>query len=210
MKPWLLDILACPIDKHYPLKLYIFNFDTNLEEFTDMLQIYENRNIDKIQSTNLVEFSKTEKELLIRDNITVEFNSITNYIHNIISSIKELENIIDKSDNQMSNKCLNLLLSAVQEKIINFTEDASIDNIDSILPELFLLNKYKIGTEIESGVLFCNKCNRWYPIMETIPILLSDEFRDEQKEKIFLSQAIEKNLLDDKFIKQDLKPYNIK
>ena len=33
MKPWLFDILACPIDKHYPLKLYIFKFETNRDEF---------------------------------------------------------------------------------------------------------------------------------------------------------------------------------
>ena len=45
--------------------------------------------------------------------------------------------------------------------------------------------------------------------METIPILLSDEYRDEKKERKFLALAIEKNLLDDKFLKQELKPYKI-
>jgi len=207
MKPWLLDILACPIDKHYPLELYIFNFDTELVVFNEILSIYENREINEIKSTNFIEFS--EKDNKLRDSISIEFNSITNYIGNIVSSIKELENIIDRSNNQVSKKCLEIILSQVQEKIINFSQNADINKIENILPELFLLNKYKVGTEIESGILLCKKCYRWYPIMETIPILLSDEFRDEKKEKEFLSQAIENNLLDDKFIKQELKPYKI-
>ncbi|MFX1277358.1 MAG: Trm112 family protein [Promethearchaeota archaeon] len=209
MKPWLLDILACPLDKFYPLKLYIFNFDTKIEEFNDLLETYEKRDIEQIKNSDIFEITKKDNDILIRDNISIEYNSLTNYINLILSSIKELENIIDNSNNQMSIKCLNLILSDVREKIQTFAENANMENINEILPELFLLNKFKVGTEIESGVLFCENCNRWYPIMETIPMLLSDEFRDEQKEKQFLSQAIEKNLLDDKFLKQDIKPYNI-
>ncbi len=209
MKPWLLDILACPIDKSYPLTLFIFRFDTQIEEFKDMIQVYEKRDIERIKKSKIIEFSENENNILIRDNISIEFNPLTNYIKLIISSIKELENIIDKSDNDITKECLNLLLSDIKNKIIKFSENAIIEEVEKIFPELFLLNKYKIGTEIESGLLFCTKCNRWYPIMETIPMLLSDEFRDEEKEKTFLSRAIEKNLLDDKFIKQELKPFNI-
>lgn len=32
MKPKLMDILACPIDKYYPLKLYVFKGKEEIEE----------------------------------------------------------------------------------------------------------------------------------------------------------------------------------
>ena len=32
MKPWLLNILACPIDKHHPLEAYFFKWETTEEE----------------------------------------------------------------------------------------------------------------------------------------------------------------------------------
>jgi uncharacterized protein YbaR (Trm112 family) len=32
LKPWLLNILACPIDKHHPLEVYFFSFETPKEE----------------------------------------------------------------------------------------------------------------------------------------------------------------------------------
>ena len=32
MKPWLLNILACPIDKHHPLEALFFSWETSEEE----------------------------------------------------------------------------------------------------------------------------------------------------------------------------------
>ena len=125
MKPWLLDILACPIDKFYPLELYIFNFDTDSAAFNEMLSMYENRTVNEIISTGIFEFS--EKNNKLRDKVSIEFHSITNYINNILSSIKELENIIDNSNNSMSKKCLNLILSQVQEKIRRFSQNINIE-----------------------------------------------------------------------------------
>jgi hypothetical protein len=61
--------------------------------------------------------------------------------------------------------------------------------------------------EISSGLLFCNTCTRWYPIIESIPQMLPDEYRDEKNEINFLQTN--KNLMDEKFFKQDLKPYNL-
>jgi len=43
-------------------------------------------------------------------------------------------------------------------------------------------NNYKIKT----GILFCNSCNRWYPIVNGIHILLPDNYRDEKADKEFL------------------------
>ncbi|KKM25652.1 hypothetical protein LCGC14_1592820, partial [marine sediment metagenome] len=52
-----------------------------------------------------------------------------------------------------------------------------------------------------------NKCKRWYPIIETIPQMLPDNYRDEIKEINFLKTN--KNLLNEEFFNQDLKPFNI-
>ncbi len=35
---------------------------------------------------------------------------------------------------------------------------------------------------IEEGILFCNSCFRFYPIVEEIPIILPDELRDKNKD----------------------------
>jgi uncharacterized protein YbaR (Trm112 family) len=32
LKPWLLNILACPIDKHHPLEVYFFSYETPVED----------------------------------------------------------------------------------------------------------------------------------------------------------------------------------
>jgi uncharacterized protein YbaR (Trm112 family) len=37
MKPWLLNILACPIDKHHPLEAYIFSWETPEKETNDIV-----------------------------------------------------------------------------------------------------------------------------------------------------------------------------
>jgi len=34
--------------------------------------------------------------------------------------------------------------------------------------------------EIEEGILICSNCNRWYPIIETIPHMLPDDLREEK------------------------------
>ena len=52
---------------------------------------------------------------------------------------------------------------------INIKEDK--DNADAIITE---------------GILFCNKCYRFYPIIDEIPVLLPDELREKQKDIDFL------------------------
>lgn len=42
-------------------------------------------------------------------------------------------------------------------------------------------------TEIESGLIFCPKCNRYYPIKGTIPVMLPDDLRKEEEDLKFLS-----------------------
>ena len=41
---------------------------------------------------------------------------------------------------------------------------------------------------IQEGILFCNQCSRFYPIIDEIPILLPDELRDRDKDLKFLKR----------------------
>ena len=63
--------------------------------------------------------------------------------------------------------------------------------IDKHYPlELFEINAKENNDNkdviITDGILFCNKCYRFYPIIDEIPILLPDELREKQKDINFL------------------------
>ncbi len=207
MKPWLFDILACPIDKSFPLKLFIFSFETKTEEFQSIISIYEKRDINYIKKEKIIEISRENGTVYLKDNIIMERVQIETYLELIISSINELDYIFDKTDNKLSKKCFEIIKSKVKTKLIEFSKNINPDQIDHLLPELFFLNKIKLEIEIESGLLFCKNCYRWYPIIETIPQMLPDEYRDEKKDIEFLKTN--KNLLDDEFLNQNLKPFSL-
>jgi len=207
MKPWLLDILACPIDKHFPLDLYVFSYETNEEEFKKILNLFEKRDIDLIKKENIIEIHEEKGGIYIRDDLIIEKSLIDTYLNLIISSIKEVNYIHDKSSLKLSKQCLNIIKHDIKDKITNFSNNLEFEQIENILPELYFLNKIKIETEVETGLLFCSECMRWYPIIETIPQMLPDEYRDEKTEIQFLKTN--KDLLDNVFFKQNLKPFNI-
>jgi uncharacterized protein YbaR (Trm112 family) len=207
MKPWLFDILACPLDKHFPLKLYIFSFETPSEDFKSFIEIYETKDLDLIRKEEIIKVFQEESKTLISDNLVIEKTEFTAYLMSIISSIDELQNIYDNSSNNLSKKCFTMIKSIIKKKILDYITNNDPSRIEEIYPELYFLNKIKMETEIESGILFCTKCNRWYPIIETIPQMLPDEYRNEEKEVEFLKNN--KNLLDEAFLNQELKPYNL-
>jgi uncharacterized protein YbaR (Trm112 family) len=207
MKPWLFDILACPIDKYFPLKLYIFTYETNDATFKSYLEMLKSKNIDKLKKENIIKTYREDGKVFLKDNVIIEKNPIKKYISLIISSIDELTNIYDLSTYEYSKKCFKVMMSQVKNNIIEFEKINDIEKLDSILPELYFINKIKVETEIETGILFCEECNRWYPIIDTIPQMLPDEYRDEKKEISFL--RTNKNLLDEEFLKQNLKPFNL-
>ncbi len=67
--------------------------------------------------------------------------------------------------------------------------------------------------EIETGVIYCPNCGRWYPIIEEIPRMLPDELRNEKEELSFLesiAQDLKKTAPDiaDKILTQG-KPFNL-
>lgn len=56
-----------------------------------------------------------------------------------------------------------------------------------------------IRREVVDGILICDRCERWYPIIEEIPHMLPDELRSEGEDKAFLEKfrkMIPKQVLD--------------
>ncbi len=207
MKPWLFDILACPIDKSFPLELYIFSLETRSEDIQSFVKIYKTRNIDVINDEDIINIYNEEGGQYYKDNIVIQKQKLEEYIELIISSIDELEYINDNSPSKLITRYLDILKTEIKEKIIKFSKNPEVKQFNQILPELYLLNKFKLEIEIKSGILFCKKCERWYPIIETIPQMLPDNYREKKKEIEFLKNN--KNLLNKEFFYQDLKPFNI-
>ena len=169
--------------------------------------MYDKRDLDQVKKEEIIKIRTENENSYIKDNVIIETNPLEVYIDLIISSITELINIVDKSPYDISKKSFELVKTDIKQKIIDFSKNIKKNEIDEILPELYFINKLKIETEIDSGILLCEKCNRWFPIIDTIPQMLPDEYRDEKKDIKFLQTN--KNLLDDEFLKQDLKPFNI-
>ncbi|NWG09202.1 MAG: Trm112 family protein [Nitrososphaerales archaeon] len=46
--------------------------------------------------------------------------------------------------------------------------------------------------QIVNGIITCQNCDRWYPIIEEIPHMLPDELRNEKEDKAFLIKNKEK------------------
>jgi uncharacterized protein YbaR (Trm112 family) len=207
MKPWLLDILACPIDKYFPLKLYIFSYETNQKEFLSYLETYERRDLKEILAENFIDISRESGTIFLKDNVIFEKNPIDKYFKLLLLSIDELHNVLDKSPNEYSKKCITLIKTEINNKLLTFSTQLNNELFENYLPELYLVNHFKTNVEIKSGLLFCEKCHRWYPIINTIPQMLPDEYRDKEKETQFL--LTNKNLLDETFFNQVLKPFNI-
>ncbi|MFB5599787.1 MAG: Trm112 family protein [Nitrososphaeraceae archaeon] len=109
MKKNLLDILACPIDKNYPLELI---------------------------------------ELDVKDEIYTVKNKLDKDEHNN-----------EDDDNQF--------------------KDTEIGENQ--------LHEEKVSVIID-GILYCDKCFRFYPIIDEIPIMLPDELREKEKDIRFLER----------------------
>ncbi|MDC0856954.1 Trm112 family protein [Candidatus Nitrosopelagicus sp.] len=60
--------------------------------------------------------------------------------------------------------------------------------------------------EVEEGAIYCTSCERYFLIIEEIPIMLPDELRDKKQEEEFLKKN--KDSLPEKITKQG-KPWHL-
>ncbi len=170
----LLDILACPIDKEHPLKLYIFSYDTPQDQIEQILS--------KDGDSKIINLTRKDGELFLKDKIITKSTPLEEYLNQIQSKIDLLELVVDYSINTASNKYIKKIKSDVKKSLAEFSATHKKSQIENILPDLLLLNKFLLDVKIETGVLLCPKCNRWYPIFEAIPQLLPDGQRNFKEE----------------------------
>ena len=63
-----------------------------------------------------------------------------------------------------------------------------------------------IKKEIVTAVIYCSKCGRWYPVIDEIPRMLPDHYRNRAEDLNFLKKHMDS--IPDK-IKYQGKPYNL-
>ena len=67
---------------------------------------------------------------------------------------------------------------------------------------LELFEKKSDDEKIDEGDLYCEKCSRFFPIIDEIQIMLPDELRDKKQDIEFLKRNIKQ--LPEKIVKQAL------
>ncbi|MFX1293969.1 MAG: Trm112 family protein [Promethearchaeota archaeon] len=229
MKPLLLDLLACPICKYYHLKLDIFKWETSENKFSKVIKAFQKKDIEYLKNTTKIRRGKditengviidTQNDLiLIRDVLVRKNLDIISYLEEIKPKLNYFNVIEDYTDENYSS-CLNLIKTNIIKHIFDTKAKIVGQNInetplepqrqilDEIKADIYLLNWFFQFSEIEEGVMFCERCARWYPIIETIPQMLPDELRQYQNEIVFLKKW--KSKLSKKIIENG-KPFNLK
>ncbi len=168
LKPWLLNILACPIDKHHPLEAWFFSWETKEEE------------IHKI-------FSESGEP---SPNFNENYRHLAKQILDGTISPEAMQVITDLTGSNYTKGLLEKAVEAVKrlEKKTDLPEDKliseSVNDIDTLYRFLNLL-------ELDTGILICHKCDRWYPVgsaVETIPELLPDDLRERDRDLKWLKK----------------------
>ena len=228
MKPLLLDVLACPICKYYPLKLHILKWETSESKFSKVLEAFQGKDIDYLMKSTKIRRGKDRiddaviivknEKILLKDEIVRQEANIKDYLNEVEPKLENFNVIEDYSDENFSS-CLTLIKTEVikhihyvktevmDQEIENISLERQNEIIEDIIPEIYLLNWYFQFSEIEEGVIFCEKCSRWYPIVETIPQMLPDDLREENIEKSFLRNWESKL---PQQITEEGKPFNLK
>lgn len=186
LKPWLLNILACPIDKHHPLDAYFYTWETPDEELEKI-----NKDAGKVNQ----HFKKQYKHL-------------ANQIKDGTISLESIKIIKDMTDSTHTAE-LYVDVKKFVEKLA-FDEDKSEEYILSRYPEgLDVLYRYLNLIEVEQGLIVCPECGRWYPIgsaVETIPELMPDDLREEERDLVFLKKWEQKL---PEAVKKEGKPFSL-
>jgi len=168
MKPWLLNILACPIDKHHPLDARLFSWETSEEEMRKIASEagepspHFRKNYGHLAKQLLDGTISSPALRAIRD-VTGSRDS-TGLLAGAVEAVGRLEGASDRSE---------------EELLRDFPAD-----IDTLYRFLNLV-------EVDAGLLACPECDRWYPIgsaVESIPELLPDDLRERERDLAWLER----------------------
>lgn len=203
MKLWLLDILACPVEgcKSYPLKLKIFTWETKKYEFKKVNEDLEKKDLIFLKKSlkGKITIKESGSTVSIEDEMTKEPAPLKEYLKTFKEKLDILKTIEDLSETPSA-------------QLIKKAQEIKKDKLPtSLTPELntqiHLLNWLLYRAEVEEGIMLCEKCGRWYPIIETIPHMLPDDLREAKEDKAFLEKW--KNKIPKKVLNEG-KPFNLK
>lgn len=227
MRIWLLDILACPICKHYPLDLRILNWETDQKVFSRIESAFKGRELSVLEDNSILTLPNGKKDkclkitedgqIQVEDEFSREKKPLPDYLRILNEKAKSAQTISDVTESS-ATKLLEQVKSKVIDKVgktmkqlVTAESKSSIDKekktLEDILPEIYLLNWYFFLTEVDQALISCEKCQRWYPVIETIPHMLPDDLRNSDEDIAFLkkwSRRIPEKVLNEG------KPFNVK
>jgi uncharacterized protein YbaR (Trm112 family) len=168
MKPWLLNLLACPIDKHHPLDAWLFKWETSEEELRSLA-------------------SKTGK---VDSSLQRDYRQLAKQLRDGTISPEAIRAIRDLTGSGSSRYLLDEALNAL-DRLMASPEMSGEELLQTMSSDIDRLYRFLNLTEVEVGLLVCPKCNRWYPIgssVESVPELLPDELRDKNQDLSWMEQ----------------------
>ncbi len=203
MKLWLLDILACPIEgcKSYPLKLKIFSWETQKENFEKVLEDIQKKDLLFLKKAlkDRITIDESGFTVKIEDEMTKEPLPLKDYLKTFAEKLDILTTIEDLSGTSSAQLVKKALETRKEKPPASLTPELTTN--------IYLINWLLYRAEVEEGLMICEKCNRWYPIIETIPHMLPDDLREAKEDKAFLEKW--KNNIPRKILNEG-KPFNLK
>ncbi|MHA1476172.1 MAG: hypothetical protein ACTSQ5_13435, partial [Promethearchaeota archaeon] len=170
------------------------------DKIKQLIEMYKNKQVlpPKTETPLHLEI-KDDNKLYINDFLILKPTPLETYLQELIQKLTELDLVHDLSQWQGEN-ALKLCSETINENLKNAlkkiteisnanpTQDDSkkiMKIYESIIPDLEFLNLFKYNLEIDEAVIKCPKCNRWFPVFETIPQMLPDEVRNSESDRIF-------------------------
>lgn len=170
MNPWLVNILACPICKHHPLRAYFYSWETPDEEIRKISERKANADV-----------STRSLGVLVRE-----------FAEGIVS-LPALDAIEDLSGNKATFQLAASAKDAALrlEKAIKKSSRSREEALKNSEPDLNLVYSYFHLISAAEGLLLCNGCGRWYPIgssVSGVPEMLPDDLRRKKSDMAFLTK----------------------
>ncbi|MHA1820280.1 MAG: Trm112 family protein [Promethearchaeota archaeon] len=172
--------------------------------FQNIINIFIEDNILKLKDYNVVNPSDVKSYFNYYQNIFSELKYVKDVSKDVIGR-GILNDILQKFPAKFKQVYDKLFQNTEQINWMQFDEDKAEDEdektivskflelIKPIFQDLLLLNYYLFVAEISEGILVCPSCNRWFPIINTIPRLfpahvpraeIDNNFYKRWKEKI--------------------------
>jgi uncharacterized protein YbaR (Trm112 family) len=172
------------MDKHHPLEAYFMSWENSEEQLKEIVEL------EIIGSTS----EKDSRELITQ-------------LQDGTISLQAISTIKDLSDSEHTKTLLESAKNAI--KLLAAMKNTSKDKFSSVKPEIDVLNRFLNLIEVDSGLLVCPVCQRWYPIgcaVEAIPELMPDELREKERELKWMEKW--RDLIPQKVLEAG-KPFNL-